>query len=147
LLIRTSSHTCYSYTGSIIEELGFNESLTSNGLFQIPYFDVCMSVSPVTLGSAVALGRTDQSDTQNFTLESSGRLVSEANPEQCITFSGTEKNEGRGEFSVQVMRHCLSRLVMTQTRTIRLGHLINHSFRNYWLTQKLGDIDYRENWI
>jgi len=55
-----------------------------------------MSVSPVTLGSAVALGRTDQSDTQNFTLESSGRLVSEANPEQCITFSGTEKKEGEG---------------------------------------------------
>jgi|GEM_PF-5292912 len=38
------AHTCYDYTGGLLEDQSFDATLIEQGQFRIPYFDVCMSV-------------------------------------------------------------------------------------------------------
>lgn len=98
------AHTCYHYTGSILEDQGFDVSLISEGQFRISYFDVCMSVPSLEVGSAISLGICDNLDTQKFTLKSNGQLVAQVDQKLCVTVSSTEKKEGRGGSPVHVMR-------------------------------------------
>lgn len=98
------AHTCYHYTGGILEDQGFDATLIREGLFRISYFDVCMSVPSVEVGSAVSLGKCDNLDTNKFTLKPNGQLVAQADPKLCVTVSSTEKKEGRGGSPVHVMR-------------------------------------------
>ncbi|MCV0428431.1 MAG: RICIN domain-containing protein [Roseibium sp.] len=98
------AHTCYHYTGGILEDQGFDETLLSEGKFYIPYFDVCMTVPSVEAGAPVNLDKCTDSDTQKFLLEDNGQLVAQADPNLCVTVSQTEKREGRGGSPVHVMR-------------------------------------------
>lgn len=98
------AHTCYDYTGGLLEDQSFESALIENGQFKIPYFDVCMAASSVETGSSLALAACDGGDTQVFSLESNGHLILQANPELCVTVSSTEKREGRGGTPVHVMR-------------------------------------------
>ncbi len=98
------AHTCYHYTGDILEDQGFDAGLIKQGQFRIPYFDVCMSATDLKVGAAILLGECNNSDTQKFTLNSSGQLVAEADQSLCITVSSTQKREGRGGSPVHVMR-------------------------------------------
>lgn len=98
------AHTCYHYTGDILEDQGFDAALISQGQFRISYFDVCMSVSSVEEGTAISLAQCDNSDTQKFIMQSSGQLVPHVAPNVCVTVNATEKREGRGGDPVHVMR-------------------------------------------
>ena len=98
------AHTCYHYTGSILEDQGFNGELISEGQFEIPYFDVCMSVSSLNAGAAITLEQCDDLNTQKFELNANGQLVTQADPKLCITVSPSQKKEGRGGSPVHVMR-------------------------------------------
>ncbi len=98
------AHTCYHYTGGILEDQGFDEALISEGRFRIPYFDVCMAVPSVKAGAPVSLGQCTDADTQKFTLDDNGQLVTQADPDLCVTVSSTEKKEGRGGSPIHVMR-------------------------------------------
>jgi len=98
------AHTCYSYTGNILEDQGFNSAFISKGEFKISYFDVCMSASSFTQGATLLLAKCDQSDAQKFTLKTNGQLVSQMSPELCVTVNNTQKKEGRGGSPVHVMR-------------------------------------------
>ncbi len=98
------AHTCYHYTGNILEDQGFDAELINQGQFRIPYFDVCMSASELKVGAAILLGACNGSDTQKFTLNTTGQLIAEAEQSLCITVSSTEKREGRGGSPVHVMR-------------------------------------------
>ena len=98
------AHTCYHYTGGILEDQGFDEALLGEGKFYIPYFDICMAVPAVEAGAPINLEKCTDSDTQKFTLESNGQLVAQADPSLCVTVSQTEKREGRGGSPVHVMR-------------------------------------------
>lgn len=98
------AHTCYSYTGNILEDQGFDSALISKGQFRISYFDVCVSASSFTKGSTLLLSKCDQSEAQEFTLKINGHLVSQKNPELCITVNSAQKKEGRGGSPVHVMR-------------------------------------------
>ncbi len=98
------AHTCYHYTGSILEDQGFDPLLISEGRFRISYFDVCMSVASVAEGSTISLDTCSDSDTQKFSLQENGQLVPAKNSRLCITVSATEKKEGRGASPVHVMR-------------------------------------------
>jgi len=98
------AHTCYHYTGGIAEDQGFDKVLIGNGQFRIPYFDICMSVPSIEAGAAVALGQCAEADTQKFTLKENGQLVTQTNPELCVTVNSAEKKEGRGGSPVHVMR-------------------------------------------
>ena len=96
------AHTCYNYTGGILEDQGFDAALISKGQFRIIYFNVCMAVPSIKKGAAISLGACV--DTQKFALTTDGRLVAMANPELCVTVSNTQKREGRGGSPVHVMR-------------------------------------------
>ena len=98
------AHTCYHYTGSILEDQGFDAALIGKSQFRIPYFRVCMSVPSVATGAAITLEQCKNSDTQKFTLKPNGQLISQKDPKLCVTVSSTEKREGRGGFPIHVMR-------------------------------------------
>ena len=98
------AHTCYNYTGVILEDQGFDAELISQGQFRISYFDVCMSVPSISEGSAISLEQCNNSDTQKFVLKSNGQLASQVDPKLCVTVNSIEKKEGRGGSPVHVMR-------------------------------------------
>lgn len=98
------AHTCYHYTGGILEDQGFDATLISQGQFRISYFDVCMSVPSIAEGAAVSLAQCNNSDTQTFALQSNGQLVTQVDPKLCVTVNSIEKKEGRGGSPVHVMR-------------------------------------------
>lgn len=98
------AHTCYNYTGGILEDQGFDEALIVKGEFRIPYFDVCMAVPSVEAGAPILLDSCDGTDAQKFSLKDSGQLVTQADPKLCVTVNSTEKREGRGGSPIHVMR-------------------------------------------
>ena len=98
------AHTCYHYTGGILEDQGFDPALVNEGQFKIPFFDVCMSAASIEIGASLNLMKCDQSDNQKFSLNADGQLVTQLNPSLCVTVNGTEKKEGRGGAPVHVMR-------------------------------------------
>lgn len=98
------AHTCYDYTGSLLEDQSFDAALVEKGQFRIPYFDVCMTVASIEIGSAITLAPCAGSDDQKFSLQADGRLSVQSKPELCVTVSSTSKREGRGGTPVHVMR-------------------------------------------
>lgn len=98
------AHTCYDYTGGLLEDQSFDATQIAQGQFRIPYFDVCMTVSPVEIGSAVTLAPCDEAGAQTFSLQPNGHLTPESNTELCVTVSSSSKREGRGGTPVHVMR-------------------------------------------
>ena len=98
------AHTCYHYTGGILEDQGFNAELLKKGEFKVSYFDVCMSATSFTKGATLALAKCNQSKMQTFSLKANGQLVSPTAPELCVTVNGNKKKEGRGGSPVHVMR-------------------------------------------
>lgn len=98
------AHTCYDYTGSILEDQAFDSTLLSNAQLKIPYFDVCMTASTTQVDASLMLEPCEGIETQAFMLEESGRLVLKSEPDLCVTVSSTEKKEGRGGSPVHVMR-------------------------------------------
>lgn len=98
------AHTCYDYTGGLLEDQSFDAALIDQGQFKIPYFNVCMSVSSIEADSAIMLAPCESVDTQKFSLKPNGHLIVQASPELCVTASSTEKKEGRGGTPIHVMR-------------------------------------------
>lgn len=98
------AHTCYNYTGEILEDQGFEVSLISEGSFKISYFDVCMSASAMTAGASLDLKECEVSDLQSFSLKESGQISPNSVPSLCLTVDSENKKEGRGGSPVHVMR-------------------------------------------
>jgi len=73
----------------------FDEPLLTKGEFQLRNFDVCMSADSIKKGSSLSLTKCDQSNSQLFSLNSNGQIVTQENPSLCVTVS-TEKQKGRG---------------------------------------------------
>ncbi|MGV2988225.1 RICIN domain-containing protein [Vibrio sp. E150_011] len=98
------AHTCYNYTGEILEDQGFDLSLISKGVFRISYFDVCMSASSLEQNASLQLEECNSSVTQQFELKDNGQLSLNGAPNLCVTVDGENKKEGRGGTPVHVMR-------------------------------------------
>ena len=98
------AHTCYDYTGGLLEDQSFDAAQIAQGQFRIPYFDVCMSVLPVDIGSSVTLAPCDNTEAQTFSLQPNGQLTPKARMDLCVTVSRSDKREGRGGTPVHVMR-------------------------------------------
>lgn len=98
------AHTCYNYTGGILEDQGFSAALIDKDQFRIPYFNVCMSVPSIAKGQGISITACDNTDNQKFKLKSNGQLVTKANPNLCVTVNSEKKKEGRGGSPVHVMR-------------------------------------------
>ncbi len=98
------AHTCYHYTGEIPEDQGFDPTLIRFGQFRLPHFEACMAVAAAKEGEAIALDRCTTESTQKFRLTASGQIVTQDNPNLCITVNASEKREGRGGTPIHVMR-------------------------------------------
>lgn len=98
------AHTCYNYTGTILEDQGFDAAQVEDGQFRITYFDTCMTVPSATEGAEIALGQCDNSQLQKFLLTEQGLLVTQADAKLCVTVDAENKREGRGGKPVHVMR-------------------------------------------
>jgi hypothetical protein len=98
------AHTCYDYTGGLLEDQSFEATLLEDGTFKIPYFDVCMSVPAIEPGAAITLSPCAAVETQMFSLKDNGNIVISGDTELCVTTSSTQKREGRGGTPVHVMR-------------------------------------------
>jgi len=98
------AHTCYDYTGSLLEDQSFDAALIKEGQFKIVYFDVCMTASAIEADASLELAACKEENTQQFSLEENGNLVVKEKPELCVTVNATEKREGRGSSPVHVMR-------------------------------------------
>jgi len=98
------AHTCYNYTGRILEDQGFDASLIESGEFKLPYFDVCAAVDEVKTQAKLVLEPCADTDQQRFELDSDGHLAMKSQPDLCVTVSSTEKTEGRGGSPIHVMR-------------------------------------------
>lgn len=98
------AHTCYNYTGEILEDQGFDTSLISKGSFRITFFDVCMSASSLKEGASLGLEGCESSESQNFSLKASGEISLNSDPNLCLTVDSENKREGRGGSPVHVMR-------------------------------------------
>ncbi|MEM6462599.1 MAG: hypothetical protein AAF724_11850 [Pseudomonadota bacterium] len=94
------AHTCYNYTGQILEDQGFEKALIESGEFKLPYFDVCATEE----GKELVLEACTGSPRQSFEFLSDGRIVLGDDRDQCLTVSSTEKTEGRGGTPIHVMR-------------------------------------------
>ena len=98
------AHTCYDYTGGLLEDQSFDADLIDQGQFRIPYFKVCMAVPSVTQGAPITLASCEATDTQAFALQVDGKLTPKTAPELCVTANSSKKREGRGGKPVHVMR-------------------------------------------
>lgn len=98
------AHNCYDYAGSLLEDQSFDVDLLKQGQAKITYFNVCMTATSLTAGSALELASCNNSNNQSFSLEANGHLITTAKPELCVTVSATEKREGRGGSPAHVMR-------------------------------------------
>ena len=89
------AHTCYSYRG----ELGVDQAVTmadlENGQFNITDFDVCVTMSSLEEGAAVALSACDDSDLQQFDFDfaAAGPITPVSAPDMCVTI-GDETSYG-----------------------------------------------------
>ncbi|WP_211254251.1 RICIN domain-containing protein [Enterovibrio calviensis] len=79
------AHTCYNYTGAILEDQGFDTALLSQGAFRIDYFDVCMSASAIKAGASLDLKACEPTETQTFSLKANGQLSPNSDPSLCVT--------------------------------------------------------------
>ncbi len=98
------AHTCYHYDNSILEDQGFDPALVPGGQFKITYFDVCMTVASLSVGAPLELAKCEGSESQKFSLNGNGQIVSQVNPELCVTVNATKKKTGRGGSPPHVMR-------------------------------------------
>jgi len=98
------AHTCYDYSGHLLEDQSFDLALIKQGQFKIPYFNVCMAVSSVDVDANILLAPCTNTNTQQFSLKTNGHLITKANPNLCVTASSTDIKKGRGGHPVHIMR-------------------------------------------
>lgn len=80
-------HTCYSPKGELMVDQIFDTDKFGDNLLYMPEFDVCVELTSVFAGSALALATCDGSAKQSFDFLDNGTIVPTAAFEMCITVS------------------------------------------------------------
>ena len=78
-------HTCYSTSGRIFVDQGFDSDRFVEGTFYMPEFDVCMQVPSTKVGTALQLVDCDGSEAQSFIFSGEGTITPVSAPEMCVT--------------------------------------------------------------
>ncbi|WP_417271703.1 ricin-type beta-trefoil lectin domain protein [Celeribacter sp.] len=89
-------HTCYSPSGEIFVDQGFDSDKFADGIFYMPEFDVCMQAASLEAGAALELVTCDGSDAQSFDFSGEGTIFPVAAPELCVTL-GEDTRFGRSQ--------------------------------------------------
>lgn len=89
-------HTCYSPSGEIFVDQGFDSDQFADGTFYMPEFDVCMQAPSTEAGAALELVDCDGSEAQSFTFSGEGTITPVSAPEMCVTL-GEDTRFGRSQ--------------------------------------------------
>lgn len=89
-------HTCYSPSGEIFVDQGFDNERFGSGTLYIPEFNVCAEVTSFEVGAAVELASCDESDTQSFVFSENGAIVPASAPDLCLTLAESTRS-GRSD--------------------------------------------------
>lgn len=98
-------HNCFSYMGNgVTEDQGFDfEQIEQSGEIRIVYFDRCMTLHEPNAGSFVAAEVCNDSDAQQFDIQTNGQIVPMSAPELCLTM-GTDSVPGGGGDPIHLIR-------------------------------------------
>jgi hypothetical protein len=89
-------HTCYSPSGQIFVDQGFDSEKFANGVLYMPEFDVCATVAATEPGSSVGLASCDGSEAQSFVFSGEGTIVPASATDMCLTL-GEDTRSGRSD--------------------------------------------------
>jgi len=80
-------HTCYSPSGEIFVDQGFDNERFADGQLYMPEFDVYAEVSSTEAGATVGLADCDGSAAQSFVFSGEGTIVPASAPDMCLTLA------------------------------------------------------------
>lgn len=89
-------HTCYSPSGEIFVDQGFDTDRFADGILHMPEFDVCAEVSSNDAGAAVGLADCDGGEAQSFVFSGTGTITPAAATGMCLTL-GEDTRSGRSD--------------------------------------------------
>lgn len=89
-------HTCYSPSGEIFVDQGFDSDRFADGLLYMPEFDVCAEVSGMEAGASIGLADCDGSAEQTFAFSGEGTITPADAPGMCLTL-GENTRTGRSD--------------------------------------------------
>lgn len=78
-------HTCYSPSGEIFVDQGFDSERFADGALYMPEFDVCAEVSSLEAAAVVDLAERDGSESQSFVFSGEGTISPAAASGMCLT--------------------------------------------------------------
>jgi hypothetical protein len=110
-------HTCYSPSGEIFVDQGFDSEQFADGVLYMPEFDVCAEVASTQAGAAVGLAECDGSDAQRFVFAGEGTITSASAPDMCLTVAEATRT-GRSDtnqIKVLSLEVCSDDLATSQT--------------------------------
>ncbi|MDO6588897.1 hypothetical protein DS901_14090 [Loktanella sp. D2R18] len=90
------AHTCYSPSGDIFVDQGFDSEQFADGTLYMPEFDVCAEVASTEAGAAVGLSACDGSDLQSFVFAGEGTITVAGATDMCLT-AGEDTRNGRSD--------------------------------------------------
>ena len=115
-------HTCYSPSGEIFVDQGFDSTRFADGIFYMPGFDVCMQAAAIELGAALELAACAGSELHGFAFTGEGTITPASAPDLCVTL-GENTRSGRSEanqikaLSLQACDKSLSAYQLWSART------------------------------
>lgn len=89
-------HTCYSPSGSIFVDQGFDPERFADGVLYMTEFDVCADVVSTEAGTAVDLADCDGGDAQSFVFTGEGTISPTSAPDMCFTLA-EDTRSGRSD--------------------------------------------------
>ncbi|MCK0138792.1 ricin-type beta-trefoil lectin domain protein [Aliiroseovarius sp. F47248L] len=89
-------HTCYSPSGEIFVDQGFDSEGFAEGVLYMPEFDVCVEVAGMEAGSAIGLAECDGSAEQTFAFSGDGTITPANAADMCLTL-GEDTRSGRSD--------------------------------------------------
>ncbi|SIO02479.1 ricin-type beta-trefoil lectin domain protein [Vannielia litorea] len=89
-------HTCYSPSGEIFVDQGFDSERFAEGVFYMPEFDVCMQAAALEAGAALELVSCEESAAQSFEFAGEGTITPASAPDLCLTL-GESTRHGRSD--------------------------------------------------
>ncbi|WP_371154016.1 ricin-type beta-trefoil lectin domain protein [Jannaschia sp. 2305UL9-9] len=90
------AHTCYSPSGEIFVDQGFDSERFADGTLYMPSFDVCAEVAALQEGAAIGLAACDESAEQTFVFSGEGTIVPASAADLCVTV-GDDTRFGRSD--------------------------------------------------
>lgn len=87
-------HTCYSYRGELGSDQAMDPDMIANGIFMIPGYDVCVTLTDTAADTKVSLSECDSSEQQKFVFAENGNISPVAATDMCLTL-GNETSIGR----------------------------------------------------